>query len=114
MRHHMKLRVQPFDMIQSGQKTYELRLYDDKRKRIQINDEIEFTCIDAQRVPFEVIVTGLHIFKNFAELYASLPMLKCGYTSETIETASPDDMNQYYNTKEQSQYGVVGIEIKRI
>lgn len=114
MKHLMKLRVQPFDMIQSGQKTYELRLYDDKRQRIQINDRIEFTCIDAQRAPIEVVVTGLHVFKNFAELYSALPLLKCGYTSETIVNASPADMNQYYSTDEQSHYVVVGIEIKLV
>ena len=31
MKHKMKLWSQPFNMIRSGQKTYELRLYDEKR-----------------------------------------------------------------------------------
>lgn len=46
MKHKMKLRFQPFNMIRSGQKTYELRLYDEKRQRVQVNDEIEFSCLD--------------------------------------------------------------------
>ena len=46
MKHKMKLRPQPFNMIRSGQKTYELRLYDEKRQRVQVNDEIEFSCLD--------------------------------------------------------------------
>ena len=34
------------------------------------------------------------------------------YTKETIDTASLEDMNQYYIVEEQARYGVVSIEIK--
>lgn len=112
MKHKMKLCSQPFNMIRSGQKTYELRLYDEKRQRVQVNDEIEFSCLDRNENPFVVRVIALHLFKNFEELYATLPLLKCGYTKETIDAASPEDMNQYYSVEEQTQYGVVGIEVK--
>ena len=112
MKHKMKLRSQPFNMIRSGQKTYELRLYDEKRQRVEVNDEIEFSCLDGNETPFVVRVIALHLFKNFGELYATLPLLECGYTKETIDTASPEDMNQYYSLEEQARYGVVGIEIK--
>ena len=57
-------------------------------------------------------VIALHLFKNFGELYAALPLLRCGYTEETIGTAIPEDMNQYYSVEEQARYGVVGIEIR--
>lgn len=114
MKHKMKLRSQPFNMIRLGTKTFELRLYDEKRQQLQENDEIEFRCLDRNEVPFVVRVIALHHFENFAELYASLPLLKCGYTNETISNATPDDMNQYYSIEEQSRYGVVGIEIELI
>ena len=112
MKHKMKLRSQPFNMIRSGRKTYELRLYDEKRKLFQVNDEIEFSCIDGNETPFVVRVTALYLFKNFRELYAALPLLECGYTKETVGTACPEDMNRYYSVEEQARYGVVGIEIK--
>lgn len=112
MLHKMKLQPQPFNMIRSGQKTFELRLYDEKRQNLQIGDEIEFSCLEGNETPFVVRVTGLHLFDNFAALYSSLPLLKCGYTKETIENASPEDMNQYYSIEEQAQYGVVGIQMK--
>ena len=105
MKHKMKLCSQPFNMIRSGQKTYELRVYDEKRQRVQVNDEIEFSCLDGNETPFVVRVIALHLFKNFGELYATLPLLKCGYTKETIDTASPEAMNQYYSLEEQAQYG---------
>ena len=110
----MKLRSQLFYMIRSGQKTYELRLYDEKRQRVRVNDEIEFSCLDGNETPFVVRVIGLHLFNSFTELYSALPLLKCGYTKAMLVDASPDDMNQYYSIKEQARYGVVGIEIMLI
>lgn len=114
MKHKMKLQSHPFNMIRSGQKTYELRLYDEKRQLVQVNDEIEFSCLDGDVPSFTVKVIALHLFENFGELYAVLPLLKCGYTKETVNDASPEDMIQYYSAEEQTHYGVVGIEIELI
>ena len=73
-------------------KTIELRLYDEKRQSIQIGDHIRFTnTLDASQTTLCEVVQ-LHIFKNFAELYESLPLLKCGYTPEDVDFAHPDDM----------------------
>ena len=47
MTHEMKLRREPFDMIKSGAKTYELRLYDQKRALIKVGDTIVFTEMNA-------------------------------------------------------------------
>ena len=38
MKHEMKLALEPFVMIADGRKTIELRLYDDKRKKIKLGD----------------------------------------------------------------------------
>lgn len=110
MRHEMKLLPQPFNMIRSGQKIYELRLFDEKRQKLQVGDVIEFSCLEREEKPFMVEVIALHRFKDFGELYAALPLLKCGYTKETLDAASPENMNQYYSVEEQVRYGVVGIE----
>ena len=107
----MKLRPAPFEMIKSGQKTIELRLYDEKRQLIKVGDEIIFTNIVTEE-KLHVKVSNLHRFDSFDDLYKSLPLLKCGYTSENIERATPADMEQYYPAEEQKEFGVLGIEIK--
>ena len=38
--------------------------------------------------------------------------VQSGYTPENVATASPADMNLYYDEARQAQYGVVGIEIR--
>jgi ASC-1-like (ASCH) protein len=107
----MKLNPAPFEMIKSGQKTIELRLYDEKRQLIKIGDEIIFTNTATEET-IHTQVLNLHRFDSFAELYESLLLLKCGYTSENVGRATPADMEQYYSVDEQNKYGVLGIEIK--
>ena len=113
MTHLMKLQPGPFAMIKSGQKTIELRLYDEKRQRIAIGDEIIFSHNDTGET-LRCEVTALHTFASFAALYAALPLLACGYTENTVKEASPEDMARYYSREDEARYGVLGIGIKRI
>ena len=114
MRHDMTLFPRPYDSIASGQKTIELRLYDEKRQSIQLGDQIRFTNTEDASQTTLCEVVQLHVFKDFTELYEKLPLLQCGYTSHDVENAHPDDMLTYYSKEKQAQYGVVGIELKRI
>ena len=112
MTHSMKLQDEPFQKIARGEKTFELRLYDEKRKSIRIGDEIEFVhATDSQR-RLRCVVLNLHLFDTFEALYRTLPLLLCGYTEENLATASYTDMEKYYTREQQNQYGVVGIEIQ--
>lgn len=112
MRHEMKLHPAPFEMIARGKKTIELRLYDEKRRKIRVGDEIVFTCTEPPYAALSAEVVGLHRYDSFRELYADLPLLKCGYTEADIDDAGPEDMNAYYSKEQQALYGVVGIEIR--
>ena len=108
--HHMKLNPAPFAMIKSGEKTIELRLFDEKRRQIREGDQIVFSNTATGETLCTTVVK-LHCFACFAELYQALPLLQCGYTNADIETAHPSDMEQYYSADRQKQYGVVGIEL---
>ncbi len=111
MTHTMKLMPSPFNMIRSGTKTIELRLYDSKRQKIQIGDNILFTNIDNPLETIEVKVVDLYIFNSFKALYSELPLSECGYTEKDLKTASPHDMDKYYTKEDQEKYGVIGIKI---
>ena len=114
MTHTLNLHPQPFALIADGRKTIELRLYDEKRSRIQVGDTLVFVHTEDASKTLTTKVTALHLFPDFAALYAALPLEKCGYLPEEIATASPADMNVYYSAERQAQYGVVGIEIALI
>ena len=110
MTHAMQLQPAPFEMIRDGTKTIELRLFDEKRKKIQIGDIISFTNTASKEV-LQVKVLELLVFDSFETLYSQLPLLDCGYTKDDVDAASPDDMNAYYPKEMQRQYGVVGIRV---
>lgn len=114
MLHRMKLHDAPFQEIAAGRKTIELRLYDEKRRKINIGDEICFTNSSDPDRTITARVTALHRFDSFGELYAALPLECCGYRPEEVAAASPRDMELYYSPREQAQYGVVGIELQVI
>ena len=113
MTHYMNLASEPFEQISSGAKTIELRLYDEKRQTVSAGDTIIFTNLaDNRQVSAKVL--KLHIFDSFKELYNNLPLLKCGYTEQELDTASPDDMLAYYPKEKQEKYKAAGIEIELI
>lgn len=113
MRHAMRLAPAPFAMIKAGKKKYELRLYDEKRRRLVVGDEIVFTNTENGET-LCVFVRGLAVFADFDALYAALPLLECGYTEETLSAASPADMEVYYSPAEIEENGVVAIRISLV
>lgn len=108
MTFEMNLNPIPFELIKSGRKTIEMRLYDDRRKSIKIGDNIKFTNNETNETLI-VRVINLYRFKNFKELYAYFDKSKLGY--EIDEIAKPSDMEIYYPKEKIDYFGVLGIEI---
>ena len=107
--HPMKLNKEPFDLIKEEIKTIEMRLYDEKRRKIRIGDIIEFTNNETSEI-IKCIVVNIHLFSDFKELYAKFDKRTLGYLED--EDASYTDMFEYYSKEEIDEYGVVGIEIE--
>lgn len=112
MEFKMKLQSLPFSMIESGRKSIELRLYDEKRKQITIGDTIRFSAINNPAKAILTEVEELFIFGSFEELYRALPLTECGYTADNVRSASSKDMLKYYTREQEEAYGVIGIRIK--
>lgn len=111
MTHNMYLNDRPFNKIKEGSKTLELRLNDEKRQLLNINDYIEFT----NRKTLEkilVIIENLYKYESFEELYKHFDKIEMGY--ERDENALAEDMEEYYPKEEQEKYGVLGIKIRKL
>ena len=109
--HEMRLDAAPFGMMKRGEKTIELRLFDEKRAAIEVGDRIRFTCT-AGGETLTVRVTALYRFASFDELYKALSLDKCGYAPDELASASPRDMDAYYPREAQEKFGVVGIGVE--
>ncbi|MBQ0064127.1 MAG: ASCH domain-containing protein [Firmicutes bacterium] len=107
MKHEMRLQEEYFNRIKNGTKTIEFRLNDEKRNKIQVGDLIEFTNLDNQEILL-VQVVQLHKADTFEQLFQELKEI--GYT--ILENA--ELMLEFYSMDYQRNYGVLGIEIKRV
>lgn len=111
MIHYMKLHKEPFALVASLQKTVELRLYDEKRRLINVGDIIEFTNTSTLE-KIRCLVKGIHVFENFKELYEHFDSIAIGYKEN--EVADYKDMELYYSLSEIEKWNVVAIEIEVI
>ena len=110
MTHYMNLWNDSFQAIKEGWKTIEMRLNDEKRSVINIDDAIEFTNTATQEKML-CKVTNIYKYPDFAELYRNHSKLSIGYKND--EEADPDDMLLYYTRDDIKKYGVVGLELIR-
>ncbi|MBQ8740980.1 MAG: GNAT family N-acetyltransferase [Clostridia bacterium] len=110
MTHNMKLWRDAFYSIADGSKTIELRLNDEKRQQITVEDTIIFSCTKNNDM-ITAKVKALHKFADFKALYEHLPLDKCGYTKDELKTAHYTDMEQYYSKEQITKYGALGIEL---
>ncbi len=113
MEHSMTLEAAPFEKIKSGQKTVEMRLYDEKRRALSVGDTITFrNREDGERL--QVKVEGLFVYPSFQELYQHFSLAQLGYGKKEEEGASFRDMERYYSCQQQRENQVVGIAIRLV
>ena len=61
--HLMKLNVKQFNLIKIGTKKIEARLFDDKRSKLKVGDNIVFTNLNDENEKIKVRVVNLHRFE---------------------------------------------------
>lgn len=107
----MKLQPKYYDFIKNGTKRIELRLYDEKRSKIDLDDVIEFSKSDNDK--FEAKVIGLLRYRKFEDLFNDFEI-----SILADQTMSKQDLlgalEGFYTPEDQDKYGVVGIRIELI
>ena len=105
----MKVQEKYYLLLKSGVKTIELRLYDEKRKKIKIGDELTFENLSDPNDSFTAQVKNLHRAPDFGALAEQIPVSKAGFQNkeELVQT-----METFYSLDRQKEDGVLGIEIK--
>ena len=107
----MKLANESFMKIVNGTKRIELRLFDEKRRKLKIGDFINFMNVETDEI-ITTKILDLKVYDNFKELYKNYDKKDLGYKED--EEASYQDMENFYSIEEQNKYKVVAIEIEKI
>ncbi len=111
MVHVMHLKDEPFRKIEFGTKTVELRLFDNKRRLLDVDDNIIFINLSDENERLAARVKALYRYASFEELFSDIAPEKCGFQNgKTIEEAAAS-MQKYYSKEQILHYGVLGIKI---
>ena len=113
MNHKMKLQPTYYNFILNGTKRIEIRLNDEKRQIIKINDTITFLKEPTLEESFNVLVTNLLKYNNFDELLENIDITLLADKSMTKEELV-NTLEKFYPKEKQKQYGVLGIQFELI
>ena len=105
--HIMHLSEEPFNWIKEGRKVVEVRLYDEKRKRIEIGDVIVFKKLNGDE-EIKVKVKGLLRFESFENLFLFIPKKYLAHESLSL-SEQIERIRRYYSEEKEKKYGVLAI-----
>lgn len=111
--HEMKLNRGAFEAIMSGKKTIELRLYDKKRQKVDIGDQIKFYCKETNE-SFYITVKDIIVADDFSSLFQKVNLSKCGFDENIDFESAVKSMEEYYSPEKQAKYKVVAFEFEEI
>lgn len=122
----MHLADDMFDAVKTGRKTVEIRLFDEKRKKVDVGDYIEFIrqSDDSDRVKMRV--ADLDIWETFEKAFSCIDYVKkkrierLQYTPAQLgapENATlkslVDGMYKYYKKEEEKEHGVIAFTLEK-
>lgn len=101
----------PFNSIKSGKKSVEVRLYDDKRRKLKLGDTIKFTKLPNSNETITVEVTGLRKYPTFKKMYESVPAKDLDAVGGSVDEMV-DRTYQIYSPEREKEWGTVAISIQ--
>ena len=97
-----------FDIVKNGKKDIEVRINDEKRKKLSIGDTLIFLRRPYEDEEIRAKVVGLEYYDYFDELVNHYDMERIyldGYSKEEYL----NEMKRFYTREEQDENGVVAI-----
>ncbi|GAA0308780.1 ASC-1-like (ASCH) protein [Gracilibacillus halotolerans] len=113
MEHNMGLYETPFYSIKLGKKKVEVRLNDEKRRRIRVGDTIKFTKLPDRNDSLTVKVIELREFPTFREMYESIPASDLDSVGDSIK-GMVEETYRIYTPEKEKEWGTLAITIRLI
>ena len=107
------LHPEVFDIVLRGNKDVEIRVNDEKRRKLHVGDTLVFVNRGNEEEKLTAKVINLVYFNNFLEVTDYYDMKRI-YLGETTKDEYINLMMKFYSDEEVKEYGVVAIEFKVI
>ncbi|TMW71421.1 ASCH domain-containing protein [Alteribacter natronophilus] len=109
MKHVMGLCEEPFRSMASGRKAVEVRLYDEKRRRIKAGDEIVFTRIPGDG-KLTAVVENVEVYPTFQAMFEAIPAERFDAAGWTIDEMV-ESMYEIYPRERELEWGTVALYV---
>lgn len=111
MIHQMGLYGEYFKAIKAGQKTVEVRLNDEKRRKIKVGDTIEFIKVPEQNETLQVKVKELRTYDTFQAMFENIRFKDFDCEGWTMKEML-DGTYEIYTPEQEKEWGTLAITIK--
>lgn len=100
-----------FNSIKEGKKKVEVRLNDEKRRKIKVGDTIEFIKVPEQDETMKVQVIDIKIYDTFQSMYKDIPFKDFDCEGWTMKEMI-DGTYEIYSPEQEKEWGTLAIKIK--
>ena len=101
-----------FEIVKKGSKDVEVRINDEKRRKLKVGDTLVFLKRPLDDEEIRAKVVGLDYYDNFNELVKHYEMKRLYLESYTKEMWIKE-MERFYTEEDQVKYGVVAISFRK-
>ena len=101
-----------FEIVKNGTKTVEVRLYDEKRRKLKVGDTLVFLKRPDDIEQIKTKITNLEVYKNFKELVNNYD-IKDLYLESYTKEMFLDELKRFYSEEDQEKYGVLAITFEK-
>ena len=100
-----------FDIVKNNSKDVEIRVNDEKRRKLKVGDTLVFLKRPDDDEELRATITDLVYFNNFLEVVDNYPMKRI-YLDEYTKEDFINLISRFYSEEEVNKYGVVAIEFE--
>jgi ASC-1-like (ASCH) protein len=105
----MKLHPEPFEKMKSGEKTEEYRIYDAKRRALEVGDFIRFRKRPDLEDVLLMEITSISIYPGFEKMYEESEWKSEGTQEEFLK-----GMREFYSEQEEKENGAITISMRMV
>ena len=102
-----------FELVIQGEKDVEVRVNDEKRRKLKVGDTLLFLKRPDDQESIKALVKKLVTFSSFQEVIDAYPMKRI-YLEGTTKEEYIELMKKFYSDEEVLENGIVAIEFELI
>ncbi len=105
----MRLHPKPFERIKAGEKTEEYRVFDAKRRQLEVNDYIRLRKRPDLDEVLLIEITSISVYPDFGAMYEDSELKGKCKKEEFINR-----MRTYYSEEKEKEFGAVKIGFRKV